>query len=62
MRSVPLVVALRMADGQVFKVAVAAFAKWLNVFQRGILQLNMQAAYPTRYLAVQLPGDGFVNF
>ena len=51
-----------MADGQVGLMAVAAFAKWLDVFQRCIKQLNMQATHPARHLAMQLAGDGGVDF
>ena len=60
--SVALVVAQRMADGQVSLVAVAAFAQGLNVFQRCIKQLYMLTTYPARHLAVQLTGDGVVDF
>lgn len=57
-----LLVARRVTDGQIFDMAVAAFAQRLNVLQRCIAYLNMQAAHPARYLAVQLAGDGFVDF
>jgi len=60
--SVTFIIASRMADGQVGLMAVAAFAEWLNVFQRCIKWRNMQAAHPARYLAMQLAGDGVVDF
>ena len=57
-----LVVAAPVADGQVFNMAVAAFAQRLNMFQRCVRRLNMRAAHPTRHLAMQLARDGVVNF
>ena len=57
-----LVVAKRMADGQITLVAVAAFAQGLDVFQRCINQVHMLATHPARHLAVQLAGDGVVDF
>ena len=58
----PLVVTVPVADRQVVDMAVAAFAQWLDMFKRCISYFDMQAAHPARHLAVQLPGDGFVNF
>ena len=57
-----LVVAVPVADGQVLNMAVAAFAQRLNVLQRGIAHIHMQAAHPAGHLAMQLAGDGFVDF
>ena len=57
-----LVVAARMANGKVFDVAVAAFAQWLDVFKGCIVCFDMLSAYPARYLAMQLAGNGFVDF
>ena len=47
-----LVIAQRMADGQVVDVAVAAFAQRLDMFQCCIGYFDMQAAHPARHLAV----------
>jgi hypothetical protein len=58
----PLVIALVMADGQIFCVAIATFAQGLHVFQRGIHRVHMLATHPARHLAVQLAGHGFVDF
>ena len=55
-------VAMRMADGQVVDVAVAAFGEWLDMFQRCISYFNVQFAHPAWHIAVQLPGNGFVHF
>ena len=49
---VALVVANQMADGQVGLMAVTAFAQGLNMLQRCIKRLNMEAAHPARHLAV----------
>ena len=57
-----LVVAKRMADGQITLVAVAAFAQRLDVFQRCINQVDVLPTHPARHLAVQLAGDGVVDF
>ena len=59
---VSFVVAHRMADGQVGLVAVAAFAQGLDVLQRCIKRFYMLATDPARHLAVQLAGDGVVDF
>ena len=59
---VALVVAKRMADGQITLVAVTAFAQGLNVFQRCINHVHMLATHPARHLAVQLAGDSVVDF
>ena len=58
----PLVVAQRMADGQIVGVAVAALAQWLNVFKRCGLWQHMLPAHPARYYTVQLTRHCFVNF
>ena len=49
---VPLVIAKRMADGQITLVAVAAFAQGLDVFQRCINHFHMLPANPARHLAM----------
>ena len=59
---VALVVAKRMADGQISLMAVAAFAERLNVLKRCINRFYMQAAHPAWHLAVHLAGDGVVDF
>ena len=59
---VALVIAQRMADGQIGLVTVAAFAEWLNVFQRGVDDVDVLATHPARHLAMQLAGDGVVDF
>ena len=51
-----------MADSQIRLVAVAAFAQRLNVFKRGIHHVYMLATHPARHLAVQLAGNGVVDF
>ena len=55
-------VAKRVADGEVFGVAVAAFTKRLYVLKRCSGLQYMFTAYPTRHHAVHLPGHRFVNF
>jgi hypothetical protein len=57
----PLAVADFMADGQVFRVAVAAFAQRLDVLQRGGLARDVFAADPARHHAVELPRHGLVD-
>ena len=47
-----LVIAKRMADGQITLVAVAAFAQGLNVFQSCINHVDMLAANPAWHLAM----------
>lgn len=47
-----LVIAKRMADGQITLVAVAAFAQGLDVFQRCINHVHMLPANPARHLAM----------
>ena len=47
-----LVIAKRMADGQITLVAVAAFAQGLNVLQRCINYVHMLPANPARHLAM----------
>ena len=59
---VALVIAKRMADGQITLVAVAAFAQGLDVFQRCINHVHMLPTNPARHLAMQLAGDGVVDF
>ena len=58
---VALVVAMFMADGQIFQVAVAALAQRLDVLQGGGFVGHMLATHPARYHAVHLPCDGFIN-
>ena len=60
-KCMPLVVAQRVADGQILSVAVAAFAQRLNVFKRCGLWQNMRTAHPAGHHAMQLSGDGFIN-
>ncbi len=60
--SVARLVAQRMADGQIGLVAVAAFAQRLNMFQRCVNDVDVLPANPARHLAVQLAGDGVVDF
>ena len=55
-------IAQRMTDGQIGLMAVTALAERLNMFQRGVQRGHMQAAHPARHPAVQLAGDGVVNF
>ena len=55
-------IAHRMADGQVGLVAVAAFTQGLDVLQRCVKRVYMQTTHPARHLAVQLAGDGVVDF
>ena len=55
-------VALAVADRQIFRVAVAAVGERLHVLQRGVGWGDMRAANPAGHLAVQLAGDGFVDF
>ena len=57
-----LLVARRVTDGQIFDVAVAAFAQRLNVLQTRVNPFDVLAAQPARHLAMQLAGDGFVDF
>ena len=57
-----LLVARRMADRQVGLVAVAAIAQGVDVLQRCVNDVDMLAAHPARHLAVQLAGDGVVDF
>ena len=59
---VTLVIAKLMADGQITLVAVAAFAQRLDVFQRCVHHVHMPPANPARHLAMQLAGDGVVDF
>ena len=59
---VALVVAKRMADSQITLVAVATFAYRLYVFQRCINQVDVLTTHPARDLAMQLAGDGVVDF
>jgi hypothetical protein len=59
--SVALVVAVFMADGQIFKVTVATLAQRLNVLQGGCFVWHMLTTHPARYHAVHLAGDSFVN-
>lgn len=58
---VALLVAYTVADGQVLKVAAAAFAARVNVLQRGQLRRHMLAANPARHLAVKLARNGRVD-
>ena len=58
----PQVVAAVMADGQVFLMAVAAFAQRLNVLKRGVGVRHMLPADPTRHHAMQLARYRFVDF
>ena len=51
-----------MADGQIGLVAIAAFAQRLDVFQCCINRVDVLATHPARHLAVQLAGDGVVDF
>ena len=48
----PGLIAQRMNRNQAYLMAAAAFTRGLNVFQRCIKRRNMQAAHPTRHLAV----------
>lgn len=57
-----LVVAELVADGQVFRMAVAAFAPWLDVFQRCGGGRHMLAADPARYKPMQLARNRLVDF
>ena len=57
-----LLIAHRVADGQIGLVAVAAFTQGLNMFKRGIHHVYMLGAYPARHLAVQLAGNDVVDF
>ena len=57
-----LLIAHRVADGQIGLVAVAAFAQGLDVFKRGVHHVHMLTTHPARHLAVQLAGDGVVDF
>ena len=57
-----LLVANRMAYGQIGLMAVAAFAQGLDVFQRCINHVDVLTTHPARHLAVQLAGDGVVDF
>ncbi len=56
-----LVVAMFMADGQIFQVTATALAQRLDVFQGGGFVGHVLTTHPARYHAVHLPGDGFVN-
>ena len=49
---VPLVIAQRVADGQIGLMAVTAFAQGLNVFERGINVVDVLATHPARHLAM----------
>ena len=51
-----------MADSQIRLMAVAALAQGLNVLQRGVHHAHMLTTHPARYLAMQLTGDGVVDF
>ena len=51
-----------MTDGQVFGMAVASFAKRLDVFQSGISRQNMLATHPAGHDAMHLAGHDFVDF
>lgn len=57
-----LVVAQLVADGQIFNMAVAAFAQGLDVLQRGGSVQHMLTADPTGHHAMQLACHGFVDF
>ena len=57
-----LLVANRMADGQIGLVAIAAFAQRLNVFQCCINHVDVLTTHPARHLAVQLASYRVVNF
>ena len=59
---VTCLVAHRMADSQIGLMTVAAFAYRLNVFQRCVNHVDVLTANPARHLAVQLAGDGVVDF
>ena len=56
-----LTIAHRMADGEVFCMAVAALAERLNVLQRGGVRRHMFAANPARHGAMQLTRDRLVD-
>ena len=49
---VPLLIANRMAYGQIGLMAVAAFAQGLDVFQRCINHVDVLTTHPARHLAV----------
>ena len=57
-----LVVAQFVADGQVVRMAVAAFSQGLDMFQRRGSGQHMLAADPARHHAMQLPRHRFVHF
>lgn len=58
---VALVVAMFMADGQILEVAVATLTQRLDVLQGGGFVWHMLTTHPTRYHAVHLACDSFVN-
>lgn len=56
-----LVIAEIVADGQVFCMAVAAFAQGLDVFQRGGRGQHMLAADPAGHNTMQLASHRLVD-
>lgn len=56
-----LVIAELVANGQVFNMAVAAFAERLNVLQRGRLMQHMFATYPAGHHTMHLACYGFID-
>lgn len=57
----PLAIADLVADGEILRMAVAAFAAGLNVLQGRRLGGHVLAANPARHCAVELPRHGFVD-
>ena len=57
-----LVIAQLVADGQVFGMAVTAFAFGFDVLQRRCFRQHMLTTHPAGHHAVQLPCHGFVHF
>ena len=55
-------VAKRVADGEVYCMAIAAFAERLDVLKACSCLQHMFAAHPARHHAVHLPGHRFINF
>jgi hypothetical protein len=55
-------VANAVADRQILRMAVAAFAARLDVFQRCVSRWHVFAAHPAGNHAVHLPGHRFVDF
>ena len=56
-----LLVAMGVADGQIFLVTRSAGTARLNMLQRGVLYRHVLATHPARHLAMQLHCDSFIN-